>query len=431
MRGGARRVSGALVVALVLVGCSSDKLPDLDQALENQPAELVESGDSFVIGDAEGGCGFPRETQLVLLDGETGATRWTRDVPWAPFAPIVLQDVAVSVSRTIDGNPPSLAALDLASGAPVWQRFIASDSLEPAGTVDGAAQVVGTDQLVVVDAEGAIVHEQQLAPPVRVQQRSGSTTDYVVLDSMAPVWPDPPALGYTRERIAAIGDRVIAAAAADRVAAFDDAGRELWMSEPITLDDEYSSISELRADEESVVVLVGSDVGPNRRLVVLDPSTGAQRWSIDGIREVALAGEFMLYDLRVGSSPEEPTRETVLVDSASGDERWRVSSSGTLGGYVGTVGPDLVFADRGDSLPLVVPVEGPDPGSVLLGDEHVRGTYLLSDSGIVRGSNARVSSFDDGGSEVWTSNIEEEVRTLTATEAGLLVSVGDADYGCE
>lgn len=393
----------------------------------------MEPGDTLIIGDAEGSCGFPRRTTLVLLDDETGEVEWSRDVPWAPDDPIVLDDAVVSVSRTVDGNPPSISALDLDDGTPLWQRFVAEGSLRHAGVADGAVRVVTDAGLLEVDVNGEVVRQRELGSSVIIEPVMGDPNRRVVIDEDVAVRrPVDFTLVMEPELVTSTGDLVVAASGST-VSSVDLHGDDVWSTTTALTGVGYHEIVSVHADASTVVVLVGSDVSPNRRLVVLDAATGAERWRRDRVREAEVAGDVVLYDERVARPMDEPTRSTVVVDATTGAERWRVTSAGRLGGYIGRNGESLVFVETdsvGVPSPVVVSTDGHDAPAVLLGTIEEPPPHHLDGDRFFFGHGTTVMAFDHDGGELWHVDGELAVLGMRSTAEGVLVWRGDDDYGC-
>ena len=118
-----------------------------------------------------------------------------------------------------------------------------------------------------------------------------------------------------------------------------------WTVE-IETDETFSTVERVGEGDDEVLVLVASDLGPNRRLVVLERSDGSLRWMLDGVREAAAAARGgIIFDRRVPTDlNDDLTREVVVVDDQDPSAvRWTQRSAGSLGGHVGWVGDEDVF----------------------------------------------------------------------------------------
>ena len=430
-----RRVRRAATVLALLapVACGGrGGPPSLATVLERQPARLVEPGADFVIGDAPFACGGPRHTVLVLLDERTGATRWEREVPWSPGAPAVIGDRALAVSDRIDGNPPSITATDLATGDPLWQRFVASESLQAAGPI-GAVQVVGTDdedELLVVDGAGvadplgeeagraALAAE---APGPFVVVAPGGRSGLVVLDDGDVRW--------LNDVVGAGPDQVLVAEEDGRISSH---GAHEWESRPVVAG-EHTIVDQVVVADGTMAVLVRAPVGPDRRLVVLDAATGAERWSHAPVRDATVAGDVVVYDVRRASGP---TRQVHLADAATGAERASMASGAVLGGFVGSDGgAGWVFAGaEADGAPIATVVADPAaaPTAVLPdGVVDVSPVHAVTDTSVVVGGDRTVRAITLAGDERWEVALDRPVRHLAASPEGVLASTGDEEFGCD
>lgn len=384
------RLIAAAVPLFVLTACSPNPdLPTLAEALEAQPEGRVEPGDAFVIGAAEAPCGFPRHTELQLVDEGDGSGHWSRAIPWSPDDPAVVDGVIVAVSRMIDGNPPSVTAIDARTGAPLWQRFFASETLGLAATL--------SDGVVVDVASGSV--------------------------------------------LARLGGEAVVAATGRQVVIVDERGVAVsygggsrdWRSGPVARPD-FDDPDAVMANDDTIVVLLGSHLGPNRRLVVLDAATGAQRWMLDGVRDAMLSGGVVVCDVRRGSAPEPPTREVVVVDALTGERLFGAATGRPLGGFVGrTSRGAYVFA--GLEAGQVELVDGPSDAPVELfaeadPDPLARAT-LVTDALVAVARRTTLEAHDAEGEHVWQTATDQEIRSIAATPHGILVTSGDADYGCE
>ena len=130
----------------------------------------------------------------------------------------------------------------------------------------------------------------------------------------------------------------------------NDSGTEVWFlrswglqawAVPIDFDATFTRLDEVIEGDDEVVVLVGSDLGPDHRLLVLEADDGSVRWSLDGVRGAApAAAGGIIYDRRVPTEDmnDDLTREVVVVEDHDPEAvRWTRRSAGELGGFIGTV----------------------------------------------------------------------------------------------
>lgn len=391
-----------------------------------------------------------------MVEAPSSAKVWERAVPWSPDGAVVVGGSIIAVGLAIDGNPPSVVAVDVRTGAPRWQRFLASERLRVVATTSSTVIVQARERLIALDeATGAVRWDQELAEaapvvpsPLLTADVSARSPDLAVFEAEG---------GFTAVRLSdgqrhdlgggllamAHGDRAFVVSGS-RVQAHSSApgAPPLWESDLLPLDDVYSEPVRLMADDEAVVVVVGSDLGPDHRVVVLDSGSGEILWSDDGVRDAALVNSLLLIDRRSGSEPDGVTRQTIARDLRSGRELWMRSSSGSLGGYLGASPAGLAFGvggGLGNGIEVVrLAASTGDgalpPGAPLLADEVGAGPTLVTDELVVVAWGDRHISAFDGGSESrrrWDLTTDLPMRSAALTSEGVLISVGDADYGCD
>lgn len=188
------------------------------------------------------------------------------------------------------------------------------------------------------------------------------------------------------------------------------------------------------ANDDTIVVLLGSQLGPNRRLVVLDAATGAQRWALDGVRDATLAGDVVVYDVRRGSAPEPPTRSVVVADALTGERLFGAATGRPLGGFVGrTARGAHVFAGLEAEQLEVVDGSGDAPVELFAeaDPDPMTGATLVTDALVAVARRTTLEAHDAEGEPFWQTATDQEIRSIAATPHGILVTSGDADYGCE
>jgi len=449
----------AALVALVS-GCNSE--PDfttLEEALDNQRAELVSAfEDGFVIGDAEAPCGFPRHAGILMVDAESGRPLWERAVPWAPDGAGVIGDTVVAVGQTVDGNPPSVVAADLMTGTPRWQRFVASENLRMVGVTSSTVVVQSDERLQALDIDtGEVRWDKKLGVAHLLASSLGAADDGspVPTSSALAVFSTGETLSVadlSNGRIKNLGPAV--AAALDGSVLFVVANRSVraysggadatvtWESGPLPLDDIYSKPVKLIAGKGTVVVMIGSDVGPDHRIVVLDGRTGELRWRDDGARDAAIALDVLLVDRRHGSDPDGLTRQTLGRALDSGDELWLRPSSGFLGGYLGGSRASLEYAVADnpqadiDGVVRLYAVTGEGVGApeapLQAGSRQVGASLVTDELIVVTIGDRSLSAFDGAkGQSRWFRSVAYPVRNLSTTNEGVLIATGDDDVGCD
>ncbi len=398
----------------------------LEEALDRQPAELVLSPDEFATnvdlsGDGQAACAGPIET--LGIDVTDGSVRWRRDLPaiqsthHAAFA--VLDDgdgghVALTVDEWVGDLPPSVVAIDPATGESRWQHFVDADNIHPV--------LIGPDA-IVLSAErserlndGREVHERLVdfiaidgSGSVRshpsMPSNDGSTlvpeipTEYAHLSDQYPIsplladWPGVEPMIRPLER--------------------DDFGHQsIDVTDPVggntmTIDDlpfsndfnvigsDSSPGEPIQIGSKLMLVVMGSSFGPNTRLAVFDPTDGSPLWTLDHTRAAAVAGPNILYDKRNEEPPEAVSTRDIHLVSGRDPERELWSTALAVNddggnGFLGTSDGDLIFAVEGGDVGLeFLSIGGPDDvpdlieaaagyGSGPTGHHHVDGEVLAA-----------------------------------------------------
>ncbi len=450
-----------------------------EAALERQSAELVMSPDEIVTNvdpveegpddDDPAEC-RPGPVEALAVDVADASVRWRATLPppgsghHAAFA--VIDDgtgghLALAVDEFLGDRPPSVAALDVATGEPRWQRFVDADTIHPTllgpdslvlsteatepGDEEFAAEEGFDREFMVVDGTGAM----QSHP--HAWSRDGTHfvpeigTKFTYLSDLHPISP------LLDDRAA--GDRTIRAQERNEfgvpsVEAPDPLTGETVHINDLPLDDDFNIIGSdsspgepMQVGGDIALVVIGSSFGPNTRLAVFDRADGSLRWTLDHTRAAAIAGADIVYDKRNDEPPEaESTRDIHLVDGDNPDrERWStalaVNSEGG-NGFLGTVDGSPVFAvddgsgavdflviDDGEDVPeLIDAAEG--YGSGVSGRHHVDADVLAAatSDGVI------VQLPDTDPVLVETDNAPTQV-----TRAGdvLLVVANHSTVGCD
>lgn len=378
-RSGGKPDTGLAYVMLGLIGLaavgifgtlwlvSRPRLSAAEKALAEQPAVLVEGPASFRVSQTPGfgECDQPA-TQVRAVGVSDGSVLWQQDVsnPYQEFFGewYVLDDedgpaALVQIDAGLNDLPPSIRAIDIASGDLAWQRFLELEQVTRAAqsatelVVQGVAVDDGAPNTLVtlaVDAHGAL-----------------SRSPDVQFDSSLPFDPSAqfgPGFWLTSDVANVIVDgdtqRQVYAGGGDggRIDIWDVATGTTVNGDRLPLDEVYQGLGAssspglpLQANDSLILAVIGSPMGPNTRLAVFDGVTGSFKWSIEDTRAGALAGDHILYDKRNEEPIDaESTRDLYLVDGADVD---RVVWSTALAvneaggnGFLGMIGEDLVFA---------------------------------------------------------------------------------------
>ena len=358
----------------------------LDEALERQPAELVEDPDEFVTNvdfDEDGPVDCrPGPVEVVAVNVADGSVAWRRDQPppgsGHHTALSVIEDgrgghLALAVDEFVGERPPSILALDVSSGEPRWQRFIATDLLHPT-LVGPDSMVVSTERtplsservenvdftrrFLLIDGSGQIQDHPSMiggdgsTPVPEIRTDLSYVSDLHPQSPLLSDWP-----GVTPAIRALVQDDF----GVRSIEAPDPISGETVFINNLPFDDEFDVVGSssspgepVQVGEDRVLVVLGSSFGPNTRLAVFDRTDSSLLWTLDHTRAAALADDNIVYDERNDEPPDaESTRDLHLV---SGDdpegELWStalsVNSDGG-NGYLGTVDGSLVFAVDGET----------------------------------------------------------------------------------
>jgi outer membrane protein assembly factor BamB len=331
--------------------------------------------------------------------------------------------------------PPSVGAVDDAVVVQANERLLALDARS--GRVEWEAPI---------DEGTLLVAAPPPAGPAGVGSTAASLDAVALLNDGGFIVAADLASGQLENlgeaSLAAVDDRSAFLLRGAFVRAFSDAveGVAAWESE-LPLDHSYSEPIRLTAGDASVAVLIGSDVGPNQRLVVLDAQTGDVRWQADGVRDSTIANGVLVADRRHGLRPEGLTRQVLGRDLVTGEQLWLRASSGVLGGYLGTSAAGPVFGvgrDALSSIDRVVRLDAATGKGTLGSNDPLSGatapesTALVTDELIVLPDRpSTVTTFDGSTTERrWQRHLRYPMRSARVTNAGLLVAAGDSDYGC-
>lgn len=355
-------VFGAFVIGVA--GCGSASPDDrvfpsdaelLGEALAVQPAVLTTAPDALRVGDGlPDGCGTGFKSSLAVVDPADGSVRWQMATPWSPDGPVVIGgDTVVVVGAIVDEFPPSVAGIALGSGAVRWQRFLDGSRAELVASDATRVAVSLDDRLVVVGADGEITDEI----PSRLRRAHSDFGPKAYLPALATraaggvmdPFEDSVTQGDLGHAVFSgepgVAGDVAVFVVASLVGFVETAPARSWVNTSIPLDDEFSQIVEVSVGDDEVLVLIGSELGPNRRLVVLERADGSERWVLDGVRSAAAAGDQIVYDVRNSTADGYgPTRDVFVVsDQDPAQALWSVPSTGRLGGYVGSTDTAHVF----------------------------------------------------------------------------------------
>lgn len=475
-----------LFIALLAASCAADgdpaeslttEAPDAAPTVTVSTSALVPetaSGDEptgelsseITFDTTDTGCGGRLWSQLHLIEVASGAVVWSNDTPWAPNGPVVLGgDTVVLVDRSFDR--PAAVGYDLATGDGRWQRtwngsvaeLVATDGTSAAVMVASAGYFRG-GRFLLVDADGSAVespiavggvaHNDQ--GPVWWQSRYVIGPDEVAWDPFAEPARALEAGGFSDYQPVIVGE--VAVTTSGSRMGFTD-GDTVWET-TLAVDDEFTAMSDIRVGSETVLVLLGSELGPDRRLSVFDRADGSLRWTLDGIRDADVAGQQIIYDRRTSSADGNgPTREVFMVDQFDPSVvAWSAVADKSLGGFMGRLdGRDHFFHQDAAIFPRapypevggitevqifepelrIVDGSGPDEIPMLGGDRDLRrapGPDTASGPGwtaVTIGEHVWLTS----GAETQSLDLGSTPRHLLATDAGLLATTGTEEFVCD
>lgn len=465
------------VAALAASGCASDSTTSEPQSTTPTP-DAVTTVDSTTAPTDEltseiefewplAGCseGNLASSRLHRIDAAAGVVEWSVDTPWAPDGPVVLDHgTVVLVEKAYDR--PSVVAYDLVTGEGQWQRRFDGLQAELVATDNrGVVVIIARERLfdrraVVVGADGAVddspvaiggvAHNDQ--GPAWWQSRYVIGPEGAAWDPFA----NPPAAllatGFSSYQAIVIGDAAVTVDGS-RVGFVDL--RVVWES-TVPVDAEFSELVDVRVGEESVLLLFGSELGPNRRLVVLDRLDGSPRWTLDGIRDADAAGHRVIYDRRTDvPTGDGATREVFLVDQVDPSEVvWSALAHEPLGGFLGTFDGMNHFVHRDPAIwprapypevGAITEVQIFEPELLIVGDDGPEDMPMSGGDRDLRRTAGRQTASGDGwsaaiiGGLVWftrdgdtqTIDLGPSPRHLLAAGNALLATTGTPEVFCD
>lgn len=464
----------ALCLTASLTGClGNDGCPsssqELERQLERQPAALVTSLDGgFLVGvDRSTRCSAPGAAEALLLDPATGAPRWRRPIPWSTRL-ITVGDTVVAAGTAGERFSASVAAMDLATGKPRWQRFFAATSIGLMGAGETTVVVTVMERssggrqpvrLVALEVKtGRTVWERPFARatdftswpratsreravdvlsgrldgPFRVLQRG--IAELFVLDiTTGEERPLPETSGalVDGDHLVTVRGGVVELFPTPMTTA------PLWSSTPLPFDETFTGVVDLIAGNASIVAVIGSHRGPDRRLVVLDVGTGQVRWQVDGARRAITAGGTLLLQRGAARNGDLVT-QVVGRNLVTGEEQWIVDRSLGLTGYLGQSKGRVLFRSSPTSGTELNELNSLDPstGRGLMtdpaagqsmepaGSRAVVDDQLILVDGTSTPDRARTIQAYNAGDLVhrWTMPFDRKAGQATITDRGVVVA---------
>ncbi len=440
----------------------------LANALDNQPAELVLTPDYletdvFRPGNEDGSLdlGWSSDlscedtyTSLLGIDLTSGETIWEHQIQRQPAGRLTTLGKAVVVIDPEVGNlPPSVAAIEAQTGYVLWQRYIAADGLWVHGTADSAVALATRtgpfhDDLdgLLIDSTGEIIETfsddlldrsqgslDELEPGVILRSPTGPARQ-----PHEPMRYDPAIDIRIGEPVA--GKQVVV----DRrngdhspyVINLDSgtvkpAERYGVTNRYNTYGNANSPGAPVQLGDDHFLVLLGSEQGPNSKLVVYYLDTATIAWQQEHVRSAASAGDKILHDKRTDTGRHEVvTRRLHLVESDDPTEVvWAVDLS------VNPAGGNGFLGRNGDGLVFLVEADGDDPSRgdflVLDADGATDLPEVIKAAGRLGGGPSPLSHVDDdvvvavsGQEIIWQRNGQPTQRTEVGPVSSLTVVDG-------
>ncbi|MEM7142033.1 MAG: hypothetical protein AAF548_13485 [Actinomycetota bacterium] len=399
----------AAVLATACSGIGATSWEDsLDDALERQPAGLVDRPDSFLIGDGQpDSCGGPHVSWLLAIEIATGERAWETQVPHTYDAPIVGPGVVMNAGTELDTMPPSVVGIDIETGEPRWQRFFADHYLYDTRSVGDGISFFGVDDEYVVGFDGSLLAQETKAPERGIGE-------------------EPIDTGWS-------------ASFADDRLTVDGPDETTVLTEALQVPDGFDTVRRAEEANGRLLVEIGSSIGPNAHAVVVSLD-GELLHSESNVRNARLIGDRLLYDVRNTNMAREgqPTRELIARAMPGGELLWQTQAFAEyvdgLPGLVGGLGGDPVFAVHAgtgvvDLVRVVEPGDIPDvidPG-VRRFRERLR---VLTDDLIAVGTDDGIAVLREQGDAAWIPTTLG-VQSVARADDRLIAVTGTPPGGCD
>ena len=289
------------------------------------PESLADA--SFARPPSDGTCQTTHLSSITLHDSQTGAQRWAVPIP-RPGDSSTIDRSSLFFSFTWDQDQqPGLGAVDIGTGAPLWQRFLAAEP-QDLRVVDGALIVVSRNDVRALDpvtGEDVWVMDSQFDFSSVVVG-----TEFVFALNRVGVHAIDAASGDVEWQLAierpdtlAASDETLAVASGTRLIGVDiDAQRRVF-----DIDVDRIGSGDLWVASTSVVHELSTTVAPGGGLAAID-FAGVERWRNLNIGEPVFAGQDVVIASTANQEPS-PGAPFVLfaADANTGVELWRQAST--------------------------------------------------------------------------------------------------------
>lgn len=429
----------AIVLSLAAAACG-DGVPDEYTLLE----------EPFVAPPREpGGCVFPYQSQVALIDPATGAITGVREVPWT-------FEIGASGDLLLLGHDDTAqpsGALALRADLEIeWQSQFPG-RLNPQGASlleEGRILLWGrldneSNRLIIADAAtGALLMQTDTLwlerQPVELSDTLISTSDGAIgFDSatgdqlwQVDVGPTYPASVLQAADLLFIGDRD------GTVTAVDSKGATRHSA-----DSGLTRLDEILAVVGETVFVVGRAPEGGRTLVAIDMSASDILWSRAAAEGATVLGDLLVFPQRrtgiraVGLESGEPVwqfyRDTAKVRSLAATDSLAVAVLNPKNGAftLAAFNREPEDGPRWERLLEGEPTLGPEPfgGLVLVGGHPLNYSFAGDVDELRQGWLSAYSL--DSGELIWTTILREPPRDLVEIDDRIAVLTADPDVFCD
>ena len=350
--------------ALIVAACAATETPETSSsdapaptATPSAPASTIPEAVTFPESLADASflqaalpdqqCAAGDASQLALFDPATGERLWSFALPRPGVASVVDSTGVYSSFLWDRGQHPGIAALDLTSRAPRWQRFL-SNEVEQMVRFNDRLIVVTSDDVRAIDTatgEDIWVAESQFDfSDVALGESAAFTLDSVGVhaidfNSGRELWE----LEIDRADTIAVDDQTLAVAAGTRLVGVDVNERTRLFDLDVT----RLGAGELFVNGSTVAFELAPSVAPGGGIAVLDRDTGFELWKSTSTGSLIWADGSLLISSTANDEPR-PAAPFVLIarDVTTGEERWRTTSTAQASSAVlGTGNNQVVVVD--------------------------------------------------------------------------------------
>ncbi len=402
---------------------------------------------SFVQGARpDGPCVAGDASLMSLRNPATGEETWSFPIP-RPGDESVVDGSEVFFSFRWDrGQHPGIAAIDLESQAPLWQRFLGTE-VEQMKLFSSTLIVVTSDDVRAIDTSTGAdiwIHSSQFDFSEVVL---GNDTAYT-LDSVGAhaidfatgkeLWELP----IERADTLAADDQTLAVAAGTRLVAVDLSSKRRIMDLDVT----RLGAGELWVTESTVAYELAPSIAPGGGVAALDRASGAELWRATSTGDpLWVEGNGQLISSTAADEPTPELRFVLLaLDGRTGQELWRIPAAAqAFESVVGTAPNRIVAVDPHPTatglqrVRLINSVTGDAIWSVTSGTFFNRAEVvsdsdvaLFDSSGSLSGHRGTVS-MATGNTDSWVATYDDGIaQAPVITDYGVLVVSGERRPTC-